>query len=120
LVWVLVIATLSAAFFGLAPLLLPDVGGHFFGFKATDIFIFRQAGAASLGYAVMGVFELQSRRWLELRLPVVMGTVFNGLAFLASLVAIATGELSLLVYLVAPVSLAVTVVLLVALRREGK
>lgn len=120
LVAVLVIATLSALFFGVVPLLLPTQFGQVFGFTAKDVFIFRQAGAATLGYGVMGILELRSRNWSELRWPAVMAAVFNGLAFVVSVIALAIGDRSLLAYMALPVSLGVTVAILVALRRGGK
>ena len=119
-VWLLVIATILATVFGLLPLLFPYQFGHIAGFKATDLFVYEQAGAATLGYAVMGMFELRSRNWLEIRWPLVMAAVFNGLSFLASVLAIVSGDPPLLPYLVAPVSLGVTVAIIVALRRGGK
>jgi len=119
-VWLLVIATILATVFGLVPLLFPYQFGYLAGFKATDLFIYEQAGAATLGYAVMGVFELRSRNWMEIRWPALMAAIFNGLSFLASVLAIASGDPPLLPYLVAPVSLGVTVAIIVALRRGGK
>src|SRR6266705_3314903 len=50
--WLVVIATILATVFGLLPLLLPYQFGHIAGFKATDLFVYEQAGAATLGYAV--------------------------------------------------------------------
>ncbi len=120
LVAVLAIATLSALFFGVVPLLLPTQFGVVFGFTAKDVFIFRQAGAATLGYGVMGILELRSRNWSEVRWPAVMAAVFNGLAFVVSVIALAVGDRSLLAYLALPVSLGVTVATVVALRRGGK
>ena len=118
-VWFLRIATLLAAAFGLLPLLVPSLFGTLFGFEATDIFLYRQAGAATLGYAAMGVLELRSRRWEELRLPVLMAGVFNGLSFLASVMALVSGQGGWLVYPVLLASLGVTVASIVALRRNG-
>jgi hypothetical protein len=114
------IATLLATLFGLLPLLIPDTFGRLFGYKVTDVFIYRQAGAATLGYAVMGLFELRSRVWREMRLPAIMAAVFNGVGCLASLVAIAMGDRSVLPVLIAPVSFAVTAALVIAIRRQGK
>src|SRR5439155_21769020 len=119
-VWLLVIATVLAAVFGLFPLLLPQVFASVGGLKGTDVFIYRQAGAATLGYAIMGIFELRSRNWQELRFPALMAAVFNGLSFVASVAALLTGQISLLALLVAPVALAVTIALGVALRRGGR
>ena len=104
--------------FGLVPLFYPQFNQHF-GFKVTDIFLYGQAGAATLGYAVMGIFVLLSRNWQEIRNPVVMGAIFNGLAFLASLATIALGESLVLPVLIAVASLAVTVVSIIALRTNG-
>src|SRR5579859_91197 len=116
----LVIATILAATFGLLPLLFPGLGTTLFHLKGTDVFIFRQAGAASLGYAVMGVFELRSRNWQELRWPLVMGGTFNALSFLVSVVSLATGGPLLLSLLVMLATFGVTVAIIAALRRQGR
>src|SRR5437867_4009865 len=55
-VWLTVIDGALAAVFGILLLLRPVGFGHLFSLKATDIFLYRQAGAATLGYAVMSVF----------------------------------------------------------------
>jgi hypothetical protein len=118
--WFLVIATAFAVIFGLLPLFLPNVFSLLFMLKGTDVFIFRQAGAATIGYAVMGVFELRSRNWQEIRWPVAMAGVFNGISFLVTLLALtATGPL-ILPLLAIPVSLGVTIAAIVAFRRQGK
>jgi hypothetical protein len=119
-IWLLTIATLLATTFGLLPLFVPAVFGPFFGFKATDLFLYRQAGAATLGYALMGMGELRSRRWEELRLPMLMAAVFNGISFLASVAALISGQGGWLVYPVLLASFGVTAASIVALRRNGQ
>jgi len=114
----IVVATILALVFGLTPLFYPQLN-HLFGFKVTDLFLYRQAGAATLGYAVMGVFELRSRNWQEIRWPIVMAAVFNGLSFLAALLTLILGESLLLPALVAVASLGVTVAAIVVLRTRG-
>jgi hypothetical protein len=115
----IVVAAVVAFFFGITPLLYPQLY-RLFGFKVTDIFLYHQAGAATLGYAVLGIFELRSRNWSEIRHPNVMGTVFNGLAFLASLYALIIGESPLLPTLVVGVvSLVVTILTIVVMRTRG-
>lgn len=114
----IVIATILAATFGLTPLFYPQVF-KLVGYKVTDIFLFGQAGAATLGYAVMGIFELRSRNWQELRSPFVMAALFNGVSFLACLLSIALGEPLFLPILVAIASLAVTIAIIIALRTNG-
>lgn len=120
LVWLLRVATLLAAVFGLLPLLAPATFVQLGGGQGTDIFLYRQAGAATLGYATMGLLQLRSRHWAALRLPAVMGLVFNGIAFVASVVAIAGGTGGWLAYPVALASLGVSIGSALALRRGGQ
>lgn len=114
----IVIATILALAFGLVPLIYPYFTRSF-GFKATDLFLYRQAGASTLGYAVMGIFELRSRNWLEMRFPAVMAVVFNGLSCLASIYTMIVGESILLPALVAVASFGVTVATIVVMRTRG-
>jgi hypothetical protein len=114
----IVIAAVLAFVFGLSPLFYPQ-SFHLFGFKVTDLLLYRQAGASTLGYGVMGIFELRYRNWPEIRYPSVMAAVFNGLAFLASLLTLILGESVLLPALIAVASLAVTVTTIVVLRTRG-
>ena len=118
--WFLIFATVAGAGVGLLLLFVPVETAHFWGYKGTDVFLYRQGGAASLGYAAMGIFELRSLNWEELRLPIIMALVFNGLSFILSLFAILMGEPSLLPFVIAAVSLIVTVGTLVALGRRGR
>lgn len=114
----LVIATLLATVFGLAAFLVPQLF-QLVGFRVTDGFIYRQAGAATFGYAVMGVLELRSRNWLEMRWAILMAAVFNGVSFLASVVSLLRGDPFVLPALVGLASLGVTVAAIVALRTQG-
>lgn len=116
----LLLGTVLSAVFGLLPLLIPVLGAKLLGFYGTDVFLIRQAGAASLGYAVMGVYGLRSGAWRELRLPLVMALVFNGFSFLASLVALFSGEPVLITVVIAAASLFVTVVGTIAYQRKGQ
>lgn len=111
------VATVAAATFGITPQ-LPKVFGPLSGYHGTDEFLFREAGAATAGYALMGIWELRSLRWEELRLPTVMALVFNGLSFVASLLEL--GAITVGVALVAPASLAFTVGTGLALYRRGR
>lgn len=118
-VWLIAVATFFAAVFGLAPLLVPEVSGRLSGFSVSDVFLFRQSGAATLGYAAMGLLELRSRRWAELLWPFVMGFAFNALSFVASLLAIAAGDTRLVISLVALASGAMTLLIGAAIMRRG-
>ncbi len=127
--WVLIVtgvATVLALVFGLAPLLASGTFGRLFGYHVTDVSIFREAGAAALGYGVMGIFQLLSRNWREFRWAAVMAVVFNGMAFVASAYSIyrsadnSYADPIGLPVLVGLASLAITIATLLALQRNGK
>jgi hypothetical protein len=105
--------------FGLGPQ-LPGPFASFMGYKGTDEYIYRLAGAACFGYAAMGIQELRSLHWDDMRLPNVMALVFNGLAFLASAFEILAGRATLLVYLVALAAGFFTVAIAAILVRRGR
>jgi hypothetical protein len=116
---VLALATVSAAVFGLGPQ-VPGPFASLMGYKGTDEYVYRLAGAACFGYAAMGIQELRSLHWDDMRLPNVMALVFNGLAFLASVFEILGGRATLLVYLVALAAGFFTVAIAAILVRRGR
>ena len=116
---VLALATLSAAVFGLGPQ-LPGPFAALMGYKGTDEFVYRLAGAGCFGYAAMGVQELRSLHWNDMRLPNVMALVFNGLAFIASLFEILAGRTTLLAILVALAAGFFTATIALILVRRGR
>lgn len=113
---------LTAAAFGTGILFtfVPVQVAQMFGFTGADDFVYRQGGAALLGFAVMGVFELRSLAWRELRLPSMNALLFNGVSFPVTLLALWRGEPILLLGVVLLVSVVATVGTFVALWREGK
>jgi hypothetical protein len=120
--WVVVVlagATIAATVFGLGPQ-LPGPFASLMGYRGTDEFMYRLAGAACFGYAVMGVQELRSLHWDDMRLPNVMALVFNGLAFLASAFEMAAGRTTLLAILVALAGGFFTVAIAAILVRRGR
>lgn len=116
----LILGTVLSGVFGLMPLLIPVFGAQLLGFHGTEVFLMRQAGAASLGYAVMGVYGIRSGSWQELRLPLVMALIFNGFSFIASVIALFSGEPVLITVVIGAASLFVTIVGTIAYRRSGK
>lgn len=118
LVWLLVLATAAATVFGIAPI-FTQFFATLFGYRGTDAFVIRQAAAATFGYAVMGVVELRSLRWEEMRVPTIMALVFNGLSFVASLIELVSHPTALAA-LVGLASGAFSVAFVVALRRAGR
>ena len=116
----LILGTVLSGVFGLMPLLIPVFGAQLLGFHGTEVFLMRQAGAASLGYAVMGVFGIRSGVWNEIRLPLVMALIFNGFSFVASVVALFSSEPVLITLVIGAASLFVTIVGTIAYQRNGK
>src|SRR5579871_385329 len=116
---VVVIAVVAAFATGLPALLLPQPVGHLLGYRVTDVIVLTLAGAATCGYAVMGLFELRSRNWTEMRLPILMAMVFNGAGLLATVVNFVEGGPILLPLVVLLATLIVTPAAAIALRRFG-
>src|SRR5262249_48299911 len=115
----LAIATVAAATFGITPQ-LPAISAPLAGYHGTDEFLYRNAGAASAGYALMGIWELRSLRWEEMRLPSAMALVFNGFAFIASVTELVTGGLTIGVALILPASGAFALAIAVSIARSGR
>lgn len=95
------LATLSAATFGLLPLIVPAQFASLFGLSGTDEWIFRMAGAACLGYATAGVLSLRAPGFERFRVQNLAAITFNGTAAAASWVAVARGEAGWLAIVVA-------------------
>jgi len=115
----LILGTVLSAVFGLLPLLIPVFGAQLLGFHGTEVFLMRQAGAASLGYAVMGVYGIRSGSWSELRLPLIMALIFNGFSFVASVIALFSGEPVLISIVIGAASLFYTIIGTIAYQRKG-
>jgi len=116
----LILGGVLAGAFGLLPLLIPAQFSQLVGYKGTDVFVIRQAGAASLGYGVMAFLALKSGVWQEVRLPTVMALIFNGLGFVASVIALLAGDPIFIVALIGAASLFYSIMIFIALQRGGK
>ncbi len=116
----IVLGTVLSAAFGLLPLLIPVWGAKLLGFHGTDVFLIRQAGAASLGYAVIGALGIRSGAWQERTLTMIMALVFNGLSFIASVIALFSSEPVLISIVIGAASLFVTIVGTIAYQRKGQ
>lgn len=119
LIGLFVIGVAAAAVFGLGPLILGGGFGTLVGATGDDPFVYRQAGAATLGAAIGGVMVLMSRRWDAARLPSLMALTFNGLSVIAALVQIAQGATPVS-YLILGAAGLTTLGMAAALAREGR
>jgi hypothetical protein len=109
---ILGLATLSAAVFGILPLVVPSVFSSVFGLAGTDSWVFRLAGAGCLGYATGGVASLAAGRYREMRLQNLAAITFNALGAVSAWYAIATGGGGLLAPIVAAAATFFTVALI--------
>jgi hypothetical protein len=122
----LLLPLISAAVFGLLAFIFTGGFASLLGYSGNDRYIYRLLGAATLGYGVMGIFQLMSRNWREFRWPAVMAVVFNGMAFIASAYSIyrsadnSYADPIGLPVLVGLASLGVAIASLLALQRNGK
>ncbi len=112
----LVVGAAAAGAFGIFPLFFPGLF-TFFHLHINAPFVIREAGAASLGYAVVAVLAQRAKNSQEFRLITVMAAVFNGVGGLLSIPYLLTGGILLLPWIIAPVGLIVLVVCLVVLRQ---
>lgn len=119
LVGLFAIGVAAAAVFGVGPLVLGGGFGTLVGATGDDPFVYRQAGAATLGAAVGGVMVLMSRRWDAARLPSLMALTFNGLSVIAALVQIAQGATPIS-YLILGAAGLTSLGMAAALAREGR
>lgn len=110
----LIVGAVAAGTFGLLPLFLPGAF-TFFRLHINAPFIIREAGAASLGYAVAAVLARRAVNRQELPLITVMAAIFNGVGGLVSIPYLLAGNILLLPWIIAPVGLAVLVVCLFVL-----
>jgi hypothetical protein len=116
----IILGTILSASFGVLPLLTPVLGAKLLGFHGTDVYIIRLAGAASLGYAVTGALGIRSGAWHERTLGMLMALIFNGFSFIASVIALFSGEPVLISIVIGAASLFVTIVGTIAYRRNGQ
>lgn len=116
----LILGGVLAGVFGVLPLLIPAQFVQLFGLKGTDVFVIRQAGAASVGYGVMAFYALKWGVWRDVRISTTMALIFNGLGFVASVIAFFAGDPKFIVVLIGAASFVYTVMIAIALARDGK
>jgi len=104
----LVVQLLAAGFFGLVPLLAPGTFASGAGFVGDEPFIYRLAGAATLGYAAVALIAVVRPAWYRLRIPVLATLTFNAAAVVGALLSLAAGETQFVVFFVATAAFAFT------------
>jgi hypothetical protein len=116
----LIVASLAAAFFGLAPLIAAEWFADFGGFDPSDLFIYRLAGAGTLGYAFAGYLSIRDGRWEAISAQNLAAISFNGLSAIAALVYVMGGGRSIVGWLILIAATIFTVVLVTLHVRRGR
>lgn len=109
---ILGLATLSAATFGLLPLVALGPFVTLFGLAGTDTWVFRLAGAACLGYGTAGIVSLFAPGYRAMRIQNMAAVTFNALGAIVSWLAVAGGTGGLLAPVVAVAASFFTVTLI--------
>ena len=78
----------AAGFFGLVPLIAPVDFAKAFGLTGDEPYLYRLAGAATVGYMAPALLGLLRGSWASLRIPIATTFLFNATAASASLVTI--------------------------------
>lgn len=105
--WLLLLLIAAGAFFGLAVFLAPAFFASLTGFRGTDAFMYRLAGAATFSYAV-GLAVGYRHSWHELRIPIASVAIFNAASIGACLTAILAGVAQPVVYVILLASIVFT------------
>ena len=106
------LAALSAAVFGLLPLLAPGPFSTLFGLAGADVWIFRMAGAACFGYATAGVLSVQAPGYERFAVQNMAAITFNALAAAAAWKSVINADGGWLAPIVAPAATFFAVALL--------
>jgi hypothetical protein len=113
----LIIGAVSSAVFAILPLFDPGLF-TIFHLHMTVPFLARQAGSASLGYAVMAIMGQWALNTEELPLIGVAAGVFNGVSGIVSIPYILAGTILFLPWLIGPVGILVLVGCFLVLRQS--
>jgi hypothetical protein len=85
---IIALSTVSAGVFGVLPLLAPAIFAPLFGLAGTDTWVFRLAGAGTLGYAIGGIAALRTGTYGPLRIQNLAAITFNALGAAAAWVSL--------------------------------
>ncbi len=98
--WLLLVPAIAGVFFGLGPYLLAGGFGRLCGYAGNDDFLYRLAGAATIGYPFGLILGLRQSRGSALRLPALATLTFNVASLYACAVAIFGGAAVPITYLI--------------------
>jgi len=115
----LLLPTAGGLVFGVLPLLLGGGFGAALGYPGNDSFVYRLAGAATLGYAVALILGLRQGDWAPLRIVIIGTLAFNLASIYACVVHLMAGDTYLFVYLIFGTSIAITGITLWLLNRHA-
>jgi hypothetical protein len=96
----MVLGTAVAIFFGAAPVFMTRLFAETLALPTEDLFIYRMAGAAVLGFGVAGIFQVLAGHWAPARVTVLGAIAFDALAAVSAALYFAGGGTSILGWIV--------------------
>jgi len=117
----LVIQVVVAGLFGVIPFFGPQVAADAAGYTGAEPFIYRLAGAAALGYAVVAALTLARPAWFRFKIPAAATYVFNAAAVVGALITLFEEDTNFWVWFILFAAAAFVVILIFVTRRnEGR
>ncbi|HEY7563672.1 MAG TPA: hypothetical protein VIA81_01980 [Acidimicrobiia bacterium] len=108
----------ASAWFGLFPFFAPRLSADAAGYAGSDPFVYRQTGAATLGYAVAAAAALLAPAWHRFRIPAAAAYVFNAGAVVATLLSVLEGDRNFWVLFILVAAAVFVVVIAFVTRRD--
>lgn len=114
----LLVQVLAAGLFGVVPYFFPGVAADAGGYPGTEAFIYRLAGAATIGYMVAAASALLNPGWFRFRLPAAASYTFNAAAVIAALMTLFESRGNFWVWFILIAAAAFVLVLIYVTRRN--
>ena len=114
----LVIQVVVGGLFGIVPFFAPQIAADAGGYTGAEPFIYRLAGAAALGYAVVAALTLARPAWFRFKIPAAATYVFNAAAVVAALITLFEGDTNFWAWFILFAASAFVVILIYVTRRN--
>ncbi len=108
--WLLVVPLLGGLTFGVLPLLASPVLAGLLGYTGNDAYLYRIAGAATIGYAFALLPGVTDGRWVPLRNVVVATLAFKVVSILATIVEVAQGKGTPILFTITAASVLIAII----------
>lgn len=114
----LLIQVVVGGLFGIVPFFAPQVAADAAGYTGAEPFIYRLAGAAALGYAVVAALTLAKPAWFRFKIPAAATYVFNAAAVVGALITLFEDDTNFWVWFILFAASAFVLILIYVTRRN--